>query len=421
LTAPASAGTRLRPILLALALGAAALSVGGCAGIPRPAFTAAEQAVASPVGFGRVRYVEDDPDLARLMGLALKPDPAAQDGGQVDALALSGGGANGAYGAGVIYGWTAAGQRPRFQVVTGVSTGALAAPFAFLGPAWDEPLRRTYFGDPIHHLMQRRGLMGLLGDGFYRKSPLEALVRGYVTDDLLAAVAAEQARGRRLLVATTNLDTEQLIVWDMGAIAAQGGPKARELFAEVLIASASVPGVFPPTLIPVQSGARRFSEMHVDGQTESPFFAITQRLLFAAPDAGGPRVKPRLFIIVNGPRESRFLVTPRATIPILSRTLDAAGKASIRSALAEALEFCRVNGCDVRVSDLPPGETDSTLDFRAAHVEHLFAAGQDAIRGGRAWTTAAPLAPRTPEAAPKREPDAKAGTERRSPAASALP
>ena len=365
------------------------LSTGGCVTLHRTPFTASEQAAASPHGFSRIRYVQDEPALAEMMGQALKPNA----NGEVNALALSGGGANGAYGAGLIYGWTKTGGRPEFQIVTGVSTGALAAPFAFLGPGWDEQLRQTYFSDKIHHLMQRRGMFGLFATGFYRKSPLEGLVRGYVTDELLAAVVAEQARGRRLLVATTNLDTEQLIVWDMGAIAARGGPEARELFAEVLVASASVPGVFPPTLIKVQGGGHEFSEMHVDGQAESPFFAVTQRLLLTRRTAD-PHFKPRLFIIVNGPRESRFTVTKHATIAILSRTLDAASKSSIRSALAGTLDFCQNSGCDLSVSDLPPTENDDVLDFGAAHIESLFSAGQAAIQSGHAWTTAAPLPPK---------------------------
>ncbi len=377
--------------LMSLGLAAVSIAIGGCATVvQRVPFTASEQAAAAPVGFGRVRYAQDDPALAVLMERALKPNAR----GEVSALALSGGGANGAYGAGLIYGWARTGERPEFQIVTGVSTGALAAPFAFLGPAWDEQLRRAYFSDEIHHLLQSRGLLGLFGAGFYRKSPLEDLVRRYATDDLIRAVAAEHARGRRLLVATTNLDTEQLIVWDMGAIAAQGGPEARDLFAEVLIASASVPGVFPPTMIGVEAGGRRFAEMHVDGQAESPFFAITESLLLRR--LADPRFRPRLFIIVNGPRESQFAVTDHAIIPILRRTVDTTSKASIRLALTTALDFCVHNGCDLRVSDLPTTEKNDVLDFGAGHIQSLFDAGQTAITTGQAWTSASqPLSPPT--------------------------
>ena len=267
------------------------------------------------------------------------------------------------------------------------------------GPGWDEQLEQTYLGDKIHHLLQGHGLFGLFMSGFYRKSPLEELVRSYVTDDLVRAIAAEHAKGRRLLVATTNLDTEQLIVWDMGAIAAHGGKPARDLFAEVLIASASVPGVFPPTMIEVDGAGRQFAEMHVDGQAVSPFFAITERLRLMGRSTE-PRSRPHLFVIVNGRRANEFAVTPHATIPILTRTLDAASKASIRSVLADTMDFCRLNGCDLRVSDLPPTETNAPLDFSAAHLQSLFAAGEAAITSGRAWEAAAPLPPKLVQAPP---------------------
>jgi hypothetical protein len=354
--------------------------------LPREPFTAAEQAMASPPGFGHVRYAPDDPVLAETLTRTLKSNAE----GDIDVLAISGGGANGAYGAGLIFGWSKTGARPAFQLVTGISTGALAAPFAFLGPDWDEALRRTYFDGKVNHFLHGRGLLSLFTPGLYSKAPLDDLVRGYVTDALIRSVAAEQAKGRRLLVATTNLDTEQLIVWDMGAIAEHGGPQARELFAEGLIASASVPGVFPPAMITVRAdNGRRFAEMHVDGQAEGAFFAIPQTLLSTNRSPDKP-FRPRLFIIVNGQLSSPFAVTPHATIPILGRTLDAATKASIRASVTSTLDFCRRSGCDLRIAALPASEKDDSLDFSPAHIQSLFSAGQAAIEGGTAWMAAAP-------------------------------
>ncbi len=379
-----------RSALLAAVLMASALA--GCVTAPRTAFTVDEQAAASPVGFSHVRYKEDDPALADMLKTTLKPD----DRGDVYTLAISGGGANGAYGAGLIYGWGKTGERPPFQLVTGVSSGALAAPFAFVGPGWDERLRQTYFSGHLHNLLQSRFLLGLFTPGLYRKAPLENLIRGWVTDDLLRAVAAEHAKGRRLLVATTDLDTGQLVVWDMGAIAAQQGPEARNLFAEVLVASASVPGMFSPTMIKVRAGQRSFAEMHVDGQADVAFFAIPQAVLLARRPSDDAH-HHRLFIIVNGQLNTPFAVTPMATIPILSRTVDAAAKASIRSALTTTLEFCRRNGCDLAVSAVPPDLKDDALDFGDAHIQSLFSAGDTAAESGQAWTTAAPAMSVKPE------------------------
>jgi len=312
----------------------------------------------------------------------LKPDAK----GEIDALAISGGGANGAYGAGLLYGWSKNGQRPEFQLVTGVSAGALLAPFAFLGTAWDNELHQAYFGPAIARLMRPR-LLGLLTPGFYSKAPLQELVRSYVSDSLIKAVAAEHARGRRLLVGTTNLNTEQLVVWDMGAIAARGGAEARDLFATVLVASASVPGAYAPSMIKVESAGRAFSEMHVDGQTEGAFFAIPQSLFLAKP-VTPPPFHAHLFIIINGQVDSQFAVTPLRTIPILERTIDAGGKAAVRSILVSTDQFCQRAGCELSVSSLPATVKDDSSDFDRAHLESLFAAGEAGSVKGAGWKAA---------------------------------
>jgi predicted acylesterase/phospholipase RssA len=374
--------SRAAASILCLAL----LGLSGCATPPREPFTPAEQAAAFPEGFPDVRYTQDAPALTTLLRRALRPN--LND--EVNALALSGGGANGAFGAGLLHGWTATGQRPTFQVVTGVSTGALTAPFAFLGPDWDAALQRAYTSPQVVHLLRGRGVMSLFTPGLYRREPLEALVRSYVTDELIRAVAAEHAKGRRLLVATTNLDTEQLIVWDMGAIASHGGPAARRLFAEVLVASASIPGVFPPSLIGVDAAGHQFQEMHVDGQTESAFFAFPPSLLLA-PDV--PTLKLRFYIVVNGLTESVFKVTPRSTIPILGRSFDVAGKAQVRSVLISSAEFCRAHGCTLRVAALPTGARDEPFDFSLQHERDLFAAGEAAMAGPRPWREVSAPAP----------------------------
>jgi predicted acylesterase/phospholipase RssA len=370
-----------RPWLAAFAVVALSAALSGCLTLPRASFNAAQQAEASPIGFPDVRYAEADPALADMLGRTLRPDA----NGVVNVLAMSGGGANGAYGAGLLDGWSKTGRRPQFQLVTGVSTGALAAPFAFLGSEWNARLRGDYADPKIHHLLQSRGLLGLLTPGLYRKGPLHDLVSKNVTDDLLRAVAAEHAKGRRLLVATTNLDTGQLIIWDMGAIATRGGPAARSLFVEVLVASASIPGVFSPTMIAVTGQGRSFAEMHVDGQADSAFFAIPETVFLGMRPAG-PLFHHRLFIIVNGQLDSAFAVTPRATGPILGRTVAVAAKASTRSAMITTLEFCQRNGCELSVAALPPSEKDDPLDFTEAHIQSLLSAGEAAAETGRAWS-----------------------------------
>ena len=190
----------------------------------------------------------------------------------MNVLALSGGGAGAAFGAGALAGLSRAGTRPYFHVVTGVSAGALTAPFAFLGPAWDGPLTESFSGQRSAKLVQF-SLSGLLfGSSIFKGKPLADLVNHYATDEMLRAVAVEAAKGRLLLIATTDLDSERSVIWDMGAIAMQGGPAGLKLFRQVLIASASIPGLFPPVMIPVETSGTILEEMHVDGSTTASMF-----------------------------------------------------------------------------------------------------------------------------------------------------
>src|SRR5262245_57760235 len=190
-------------------------------------------------------------------------------------LVVSGGGAYGAYPAGVLVGWTATGTRPQFDVVTGVSTGALIGAFAFLGPEFDYELQKYYTtirNEDIYR--QRRLLPSLLSESLADSAPLAKLIREVATDERIQRFAIEHQKGRRFYVGTSDLDARRGIVWDMGAIAARDTPEARELFRCVLLASASVPGFFPPVRIPVTVDGIRYVERHVDGGATSSMFFV---------------------------------------------------------------------------------------------------------------------------------------------------
>jgi hypothetical protein len=252
----------------------AALSIAACAGPARREHPIYWYDTAPPAGFPEtVRTVTEDrasfeKDTERYIRLVR----SAAGGGEVNVLALSGGGAGAAFGAGALAGLSTAGTRPNFHVVTGVSAGALTAPFAFLGPAWDGPLTESFSGQRSAKLVQF-SLTGLLfGSSIFKGKPLADLVNHYATEEMLRAVAVEAAKGRLLLIATTDLDSERSVIWDMGAIALQGGPAALKLFRQVLIASASIPGLFPPVMIPVETSGTILEEMHVDGSTTASIF-----------------------------------------------------------------------------------------------------------------------------------------------------
>ena len=218
-------------------------------------------------------------------------------------LAISGGGDDGAYGAGLLSGWSARGDRPEFAVVTGVSTGALSAPFVFLGPEYDAQLKKIYTETSAGDVFQSRGFMAAVADDAMANStPLRNRITSFVDAHMVQRLAAEYERGRILLILTTNLDQGRSVIWNVGAIAASGHPRSRELIVDILLASAAVPGVFPPVMINVTVDGKNYQEMHVDGG------AIAQAFLYPASfslkakvkELGVKNFKPVAYIIRNG-------------------------------------------------------------------------------------------------------------------------
>jgi hypothetical protein len=371
------------------------LMLAACGSLPRDPFTAGDLVGEAPQGLSDIRFNASDADASIRFAEAARTRRAHQK--TFDVLAISGGGSNGAYGAGVLVGWTKAGQRPEFDIVTGVSTGALTAPFAFLGPDWDRRLTEAYTSKAADKVLKRRGVDLLFRPGFYDTKALRALVEAYVDPPMLWAIAAEQTRGRRLLIATTNLDTEETVIWDMGAIAARGDAASLKLFREVLVASASIPGVFPPTLIEVEGKGRRLSEMHVDGGVTIPFFVAPESLLlWTAPKTGEAR-PGRIRVIVNGKVGGAFGFTKGGTLSVVGRSWLAMSKALMRTHLTASAAFARRNGGSLVYSAIPddaPGDT-SGLDFSADNLRALFDLGRQRAEAGTAWTE-----PVIPEAAP---------------------
>ena len=301
-------------------------------------------------------------------------------------LALSGGGANGAYGAGLLVGWSEHGDRPAFDVVTGVSTGALAAPFAFLGSDWDDELQHAYTNGGASNLLSWRSFAAFLNPSLFSSQALRKLVDDNVTPELMQAVAREHAKGRRLLVATTDLDSEETVIWDMGLLATQGDENARELFKEVLVASASIPGVFPPVLIAgLQDHDQVALEMHVDGGVNIPFLAIPEYLMLWTRPRDEGRVGA-LYVIVNGQTGRNDGVTPGRLSGILSRTYDSMSKASLRTHLAITTAFAQRNGLDMSLSAIPDNVQASSLKFDQETMTAMFELGRQRGRGPDAWT-----------------------------------
>jgi predicted acylesterase/phospholipase RssA len=373
-------------------LGAAllALLLGGCGTISRDyesAYRRSGAALALPVGL-RIQARQAPQALALAERIEARP-PTQRHA----ILALSGGGANGAYGAGVLVGWSQSGNRPRFDVVTGVSTGALAAPFAFLGPDWDDELEHVYADGAAQNLLSWRSLAALVAPSLFGSSSLRRLINDNINPEMLRQIAVEHATGRRLLVVTTNLDTEQPVIWDMGAVAALGGESALSLFRNVLLASASMPGVFSPVLLQgVAPDGVPVEEMHVDGGVNLPFLGVPEAL---PPANAAVAEQPRrvLYILVNGQISARYQVTRGDMRGILARSFDSWGKASLRAALAENAAYANRNGMDVFITAIPDGVDASIVDFTPDSMRALFQLGRNSAATELVWSrVSAPVA-----------------------------
>lgn len=313
------------------------------------------------------------------------------EGDTVSVLAISGGGGDGAFGAGLLYGWTAAGDRPSFKMVTGVSTGALTAPFAFLGPAYDEKLKKVYTTISSKDILKLKSLFSMLrGDSISLNDPLAKLTAEYVDDKMLNDIAAEHAKGRRLYIGTTALDAQRPVVWNMGAIAASGRPEAPDLFRKIMIASAAVPVAFPPAYFQVEAGGRRYDEMHVDGGVANQVFLYGPMLdvARAKKDLGLERLrrKFRVFVMRNTRiKPSWEDMTPliRAIAPrSVSSLIKAQGVGDLYRIYATSLQ----DGLDFNLAYIPDSlDTNRSDEFDTRVMNVLFDTGYRLARHGYHW------------------------------------
>ena len=380
-------------LLLALCLG---LTLAACAG---PTVESLRDPVPEPLvsrsavpGYGRIRYWGDN-------GEDLSPSAVAEVAAQQKAagltssarnyLAVSGGGSNGAFGAGLLSGWTAAGTRPEFTIVTGISTGSLIAPFAFLGPPYDEKLKEAYTEISGEDIYEKKGVLRILGsDAAADNTPLRRLVARYVTDQMLADIVRENARGRRLLVGTTNLDAERPVVWDIGAIASSGVPGRKELIQDILVASASIPGVFPPVRIKVVADGQTFDELHVDGGTSNQAFMFPSTFSVKETDKKLKRGKidRTLYVLRNGKITPEYSTVKPKLASIVGKSISSLIKTQGIGDLYRMYANAQRDGIVFRAVWIPDSFTmKEPKPFDPAYMRALFDLGYEMGRKGVPW------------------------------------
>ena len=381
-----------------------AIALAGCTTTPTrlPAVPSALTTRAEIPGMPGVRHVGggDMSELTRdaLDGLRKEQEYRAKQGlkGPLPPavfVAISGGGDNGAYTAGLLNGWTASGPRPEFRLVTGISTGALIAPFAFLGPKYDAMLKELYTTLTPKDVVEHRSLLGgFLGDAMADNAPLWRLTRKSVTEDLLKEIAAEYAKGRFLLIATADLDARRPIIWDMGKIATYGGPKAVELFVSIMIASASIPGAFPPTMIEVEVDGKRYQEMHVDGGIVAQVFAYPASIkIDELARAAGVTRERKLYVIRNARLDTDWANVERSTMTIAGRAVASLIHSQGIGDLYRIYLTAQRDRVDYNLTYIPPSfNHPHPEEFDNAYMRALYDVGYNLAVKGMRWDKTPP-------------------------------
>lgn len=312
-------------------------------------------------------------------------------------LAVSGGGEDGAFGAGLLCGWSEHGDRPIFDWVTGVSTGALTAPFAFLGSAYDAKLRAVYTGITAKDVLKERGLIAaLIDDALADNAPLFATLSRYLDQQMLADLATAYNDGRLLLIGTSDFDSQNGVIWNVGAIAASGHPRAPDTIARILLASAAIPGAFPPTMIDVTVDGKRYQEMHVDGGAFAQAFlyppSMTQQRRQRA--AARQRVLPvEAYVIRNGRLDPNWSFTKRQTLGIVGRAIDTMITVSGMNDVVRMYNTTRADGIDFNLAYIGADFSEtSPAPFDQGYMRKLFDYGYVRGRQGYPWSKKPPVA-----------------------------
>ncbi|MGI9260404.1 MAG: patatin-like phospholipase family protein [Woeseiaceae bacterium] len=311
---------------------------------------------------------------------------------ELNILAISGGGENGAFAAGLLNGWTEAGTRPEFNIVTGVSTGALIAPFAFLGPAYDHFLEQIYTQYSTKDLIKQRGrIRSLRTDAIFDTKGLRSLIAEFADEELMAAIAEEHRRGRYLLIGTTNLDAARPTTWNIGAIASSGKPGALQLIRDVLLASASIPIVFPPVIIEVEANGQTYDELHTDGGVSRQSFLFD--LSADENSFEGLQIigTGRAFLIMNSKLEPAWETVDRRIFDIAGRSASSMVRSQGLGDLYREFLAARKFGIDFNLAYIPSEfEADNHELFDQNYMRSLYKLGYEMGVEGYSWRNAPP-------------------------------
>ena len=372
------------------------LFLGACASVVRNPVPEADHLDVTVLGSSDFRQWGDG--AVRSLRILENPDGLEQRYGGImhrehDYLVISGGGARGAFGAGVLKAWSEMGTRPEFTIVTGVSTGALSAPFAFLGSDYDDDLEEVYTTLDTRQIVNTRSLFAIIGgDSIVDTTPLSRLIERMVDDEMIAAIGREYHKGRQLMVGTTNMDAGRPVVWNITRIAASGAPGSQELIRKVLLASASIPGAFPPVYIEVETAdGRKYDEMHVDGGASSQMFFYPATLgwgrIMKLLDVQGT---PSIYLIRNAYVQPEYRTISPRLLPIANRTIDSLIRTQGIGDVFRIWTLAERDGLDLFVTWIPDDANEAigvapTEEFDPEFMRALFDYAYERTLRGETW------------------------------------
>jgi predicted acylesterase/phospholipase RssA len=384
------------PSLRACALVVCLSLVGACSVVLRDPVPEDVYLQTSILGREDLRFWRNQNDPTQLtsgdsISWSLQQDNSSIMHTQHNYLAISGGGANGAYGAGLLVGWSQRGTRPEFTMVTGVSTGALIAPFVFLGPAYDEQLKLLYTTMDSSSVFFRRSIFSIFtGDSLANSTPLLRMLEKYVTDGMILEIASEYRKGRRLNIGTTNLDAGLPVIWNIGRIADSGHPDAAQLVRQILLASASVPGIFPPVLIEVQDSAgNTYDEMHVDGGTSAQMFLYPTDTNYAEyRDLLDIHGVPMAYVIRNSRLDPDYDPVPRRLANIAGRSVSSLIRTQGIGDVFRIAATTYRDGVTLKLTWIPMDAPDDPGEeiFDPVYMTAMFEYGYQRAVDDSAWT-----------------------------------
>jgi hypothetical protein len=385
----------MRALFLFLVL----LAVGACAQLNRlPAVGVADTDRASVAGISDARFLSSDTAAMVAFGRRLLERESKYFSSlgrsipRESLLAISGGGDNGAFGAGVLVGWSERRTRPSFKVVTGISTGALIAPLAFVGPEYDPRLSQMYTTIDQTDIFEKRTLLeGLVSDALADTRPLQSLIAKYVDGHLVERIAEEYRRGRALVIITTDLDAGVPVIWNIGAIAESERPEAISLIRKILLASASVPGLFPPVMFDTMVDGVAHQEMHVDGGASMQTFLYPAALqVRRIPNGGGSRSRTA-YVIRNGRLRPGWDEVARSTPAIATRAVATLTTNSGVGDLYRIYALAKRDGVCLQLAYIGDDfEQPHTAEFDNQYMKKLFEYGRAKARVGYPWRDAPP-------------------------------